>query len=74
MKYLLKDGDGDWYEVSKRQWVMAERFAGFFNRTGRPDEPATSSWSAFRAGLDMSGKIESTVEEELNALGEAKRG
>lgn len=56
--YLLKDGDGDWYEVSKRQWVLAERMAGFHNTMGEPNEPATATWSVNKRGLNMAGKIE----------------
>jgi len=74
MKYLLKDGDGPWYEVSKRQWVMAERMAGFHNTMGQPNEPATSSWSCTNSHFNMSGKIESTPKEELDALGITQRG
>lgn len=56
-KYFLKE-DGDWYEVDKRRWVLAERMAGFHNTMGQPNEPATSSWSVNKRGLKMSGKVE----------------
>lgn len=61
-RYFLKDGDGDWYEVSKERWVMAERMAGFHNTMGQPREPATASWSCNRRDLNMSGKIENDFE------------
>ena len=32
--------------VSKAVWVKAERLAGFINKTGEPDEPATRCWGA----------------------------
>jgi len=35
----------EWKEVTKAQYVAAERRAGFVNTQGQPDEPATSSFS-----------------------------
>ena len=35
---------GEWREVTKAEYVAAERHAGFHNTTGRPDEPATAAW------------------------------
>ncbi len=39
--------DSDWREVSREEFVRAERDHGFVNTMGHPDRPATSS---FRAG------------------------
>lgn len=33
------------HEVSKAEFVSAERRAGFYNTLGQPDEPATHSFS-----------------------------
>ena len=33
-----------WVEVTKAQYVAAERAAGFFNTMGEPGEPATSAF------------------------------
>lgn len=33
-------------EVSKEDWVWAERLAGFHNTMGKPSEPATAAFSA----------------------------
>lgn len=35
-----------WREVTKEQFVAAERAAGFRNTLGQPDEPATGGFSA----------------------------
>lgn len=42
--YLSSDEGMNWREVTKTEWVAAERAAGFKNTLGQPDEPATSSW------------------------------
>ena len=44
--YWLKTGhDAPWRQVSKREFVAAERRAGFYNTLGQPNEPATSAFS-----------------------------
>lgn len=58
MRFWLRDNS--WREVSKEEWVRAERAAGFRNTMGEPDEPATSSFSARR----VAGTI--TVDEDPN--------
>jgi hypothetical protein len=40
-RYFLRE----WREVSKEEYVAAERRAGFHNTLGQPREPATSSFS-----------------------------
>lgn len=46
-KYYLADSyEDEWVEVTKEEYVMAERAAGFFNTMGRPDEPATAGFSS----------------------------
>lgn len=37
-------------EVTKEEYVAAERRNGFYNTIGFPEEPATSSWSNSRTG------------------------
>lgn len=37
--------EGRWEEVSKEEYVRAERGAGFRNTLGKPDEPATAAFS-----------------------------
>lgn len=44
--YLVQDDDGaGWRSVDRAGYVAVERRAGFRNRQGRPDEPATASFS-----------------------------
>lgn len=43
--FWLKVGYGQWTEVSKAEYVAAEREAEFRNTLGQPSEPATSSFS-----------------------------
>ncbi|AXG66273.1 hypothetical protein SEA_ANNADREAMY_188 [Streptomyces phage Annadreamy] len=47
-KYYLNETDDDdnWVEVTKEEFVRAERAAGFHNTMGRPDEPATGGFSS----------------------------
>lgn len=52
-KYFLTVADQR-IEVSKEEWVKAERAAGFRNTMGHPEEPGTGGWSA--GGI--SGSIE----------------
>jgi len=45
-RYFLRVGSATrWQEVTKEEWVSAERSAGFHNTMGRPDEPATAGFS-----------------------------
>lgn len=44
MGYFLQRGDGPWREVTKVDWVRAERSAGFRNTLGKPDEPGTGGF------------------------------
>lgn len=37
-------------EVTKEQYVAAERRNGFYNTIGFPEEPATASWSNSKTG------------------------
>jgi hypothetical protein len=47
--YWLRESDSHgsdgWRQVSKGEWVAAERFAGFNNMLGRITDPATGAWS-----------------------------
>ncbi len=44
--YLAPYGTEDWYEVTKEQYVKAERAAGFHPKYGASDEPATAGFSS----------------------------
>lgn len=43
--YLSFGGSKERHEVTKPEWVAAERAAGFHNTMGRPDEPGTGGFS-----------------------------
>lgn len=58
-RYFIKTGESaPWQEVSKRDYVNAERMAGFYNTMGRPYEPATAGYSngSMRGRLCYDGK------------------
>ena len=63
-RYFLSFGDGPRHEVTKREWVAAERSAGFINTMGRPDEPGTGGFSNghIRGSLEYVPAGESTQE------------
>lgn len=50
--WLRADHQTSWDEVSKADYVAAERNAGFHNTLGQPEEPATSAFS----GKGMNGR------------------
>lgn len=54
-RWFIKEGDGPEREVTKREWVSAERRAGFVNTMGHPDEPGTGGFSTSRHG-GLSGR------------------
>jgi len=45
-KYFLEYAGEDEREVTKEEFVRAERAAGFRNKLGQPDEPATAGFGA----------------------------
>jgi hypothetical protein len=53
-RYWLTLDGGKEHEVSKEEWVRAERAAGFHNTMGHYNDPGTASWSA----MGNSGRIE----------------
>lgn len=53
-RYWLQDGSSPPVQVTKAEYVAAERAAGFRNPYGRSEDPACASWSAGH----MSGRIE----------------
>lgn len=53
-RYLLSFGGAEPREVTKAEWVAAERAAGFINTMGRPDEPGTGGFG--------NGLIRGTIE------------
>lgn len=63
-RYFLKgdwQGEEGWVEVTMEQFVKAERTAGFHNRLGRPDLPATAGFS----GGGVQGKVDYPRASEL---------
>ena len=59
-KYLLKaDFQGDWIEVTKEEWIKAERAAGFRPKLwrGLPAYMTTCATGGF-GGNGVSGRIE----------------
>lgn len=54
VSYQIRQADGSWKTVSKRQYVRWERRAGFHNTNGQPDEPATA---AFKGRDDIEGRM-----------------
>lgn len=49
------------HEVSKADYVRAERASGFYNTLGQPDEPATAGFSRSKDGVRVSGRIENEL-------------
>lgn len=60
--YYLTVGDGPEREVSKAEFVSAERAAGFRNTMGQPSEPATAAFG----GHGVSGRVKYGVTEDQN--------
>ena len=60
IRYWLTEGAQPEREVSKAEYVAAERRGGFLNLHGLDDDPATP---AFTAG-HVSGRVEFVVSEE----------
>lgn len=59
-RYYLTEGDSPEREVTKAQFVSAERRAGFVNTMREPAEPATAAFSGPVAGIPTSGRVEFT--------------
>lgn len=55
-RYEVRLAKGKWREVTKAEWVAAERGAGFHNTMGHPDEPGTGG---FGTSLGIEGRISS---------------
>ena len=53
-----------WQEVTKEQWVRAERIAGFRNTMGQPDEPATRGFTGGGIRGTIKQRREKTSEED----------
>ncbi len=45
-------------EVTKEEYVAAERRAGFYNTMGQPEEPATASFSGQCGDTEIRGRTE----------------
>jgi len=55
MKYYLKGNwEKEYKKVSKKEYIKAERAAGFRNKVGGENEIATAAFS----GYGVSGKVE----------------
>lgn len=54
MKYFLTEKGNAEKEVSKQDYVDAERLNGFYNTLGYPEEPATSAFG----GMYHQGRTE----------------
>ena len=52
--YQVQLAGGRWRDVTKTEWVAAERSAGFHNTMGHPDEPGTGG---FGNSLGINGRI-----------------
>lgn len=55
-RYFLQIGNEREREVTKAEFVSAERNAGFRNTMGQPDEPATAGFGNSRIGTR--GRVE----------------
>lgn len=75
-RYYLTLGDSPEQEVTKAEFVRAERAAGFRNTLGQPDEPATAAFSGPVAGRPTSGRTRYVTGEvtlaDLPAEGEGQ--
>jgi hypothetical protein len=50
-------------EVTKAEYVSAERRAGFYNTLGQPAEPATASFSGRAEVVEIQGRTEYVSDE-----------
>jgi hypothetical protein len=64
-RYFLTRDDDSEIEVSKAEFVRAERQAGFRNTMGQPSEPATGGFSNSTKDSRISGRIEFVRDEEI---------
>lgn len=56
-RYYLTEGDSPEREVTKAEFISAERRAGFVNTMGEPDEPATAGFSGRAGDTEVSGRV-----------------
>lgn len=59
-RYFVTERSADEREVTKEEWVSAERQAGFYNTMGHPEEPGTGGFSTTQHG-GLKGRIERVV-------------
>lgn len=65
-RYFLKSGSDPEREVTKQDFVAAERVAGLINTMGQPDEPATAGFSGWIDGKrKVAGRVEWHSGEEV---------
>lgn len=57
-RYYVTEGHATEREVTKAEYVSAERRAGFTNTLGRPNDPATASFSRSSGGTEIRGRME----------------
>jgi hypothetical protein len=63
-RYWIRENKAEWEEVDKARFVAAERRAGFRNKMGQPDEPATGGFSSvYRPGQADEHSLEGTVRD-----------
>lgn len=53
-RYFIREKP-KWREVDKATYVRHERYAGFRNTMGQPDEPATSGFSS--SNYEVEGRL-----------------
>jgi hypothetical protein len=66
-RYFLKVGDGPEKEVSKKEWIVAERQSGFYPKCFDPvyEIPATAGFHNSQTGV--SGRMEYENEKTKNS-------
>jgi hypothetical protein len=72
-RYFLKaDHQTSWDEVTKEQWIRAERAAGFRPKlwSGDPNYMTTCATGGFSNGGGLSGKIEYVPDSSPHRRGE----
>lgn len=73
MKYFVQEKFGDYQEVSKEDYVDAERLNGFYNTLGKPNEPATSAFTGIysRGYTEFESLADFNVPQDRELIGYA---
>ena len=56
-RYYLTEGGSPEREVTKAEFVSAERRAGFVNTMGQPDEPGTAGFGGRDGDAEIRGRV-----------------